>query len=276
MVQENKSGITVLMSIYQKENPVYFKEAMESILAQTRPADEILLMVDGPLTEELEEMIAYFKKKCDILRTYRFPQNVKLGAALRKGVEIASHEWIARMDTDDIACVNRLELQEAFLQQHPEVAVLGGGIQEFCDKPEYRLLAIKRIPGGEALKRYQKYRCPVNHMTVLMRRSAIIDAGNYEHFPGLEDYHLWSRVIAKGYRLDNVPEVLVHARTNENFYGRRGGKEYGKRYMQLRKMQRSLGLLTGMEYIWAKICTMVMVFSPNKVRKILYKFLRES
>ncbi len=264
------------MSIYQKENPVYFKEAMESILAQTRPADEILLMIDGPLTEELEKMIAYYEKNCSTMRTYRFPENVKLGKALRKGVELASYEWIARMDTDDIACENRLELQETFMRSHPEVAVLGGSIQEFCDLPEYRLLAVKRIPGGEELKKYQRYRCPVNHMTVLMRRSAILEAGNYEHFPGLEDYHLWSRVIARGYLLDNVQEVLVHARTNANFYGRRGGKEYGKRYMFLRRMQREIGMLNNREYLCAKLCTMVMVFSPDKMRRLLYKVLRKS
>lgn len=277
-------GISVLMSIYQKEKTEYFQAAMESILAQTCPADEIVLIQDGPLTPELLDMIGKYQILLDDRRreqglnrprfvTYRFPENVKLGRALAKGVELCTNEYIARMDTDDIARTGRLEVQLHYMETHPQTAVLGGAIEEFNDEETER--HIKHMPIGTGnVRTYGRYRNPVNHMTVMMRKSAILDAGNYVHFPNLEDYHLWIRVLAKGYQLDNLEEVLVEARTNEDFYGKRGGKGYWKRYMELRKMQHELGLTTLPQYLAACIATTVMAASPNQLRKRFYRILR--
>lgn len=279
-------GISVLMSIYGKEKTEYFQAAMESILAQTYPADEIVLIQDGPLTPELTDMIEKYQILLDDRRreqgltrprflTYRFPENVKLGLALKKGVELCTNEYIARMDTDDIAKTGRLELQFHYMQTHPELAVLGGAIEEFSD--DGRIHRIKHMPVGSInVKNYAKYRNPVNHMTVMMKKSAVLSSGSYEHFPNLEDYDLWIRVLAKGYQIDNLPDVLVEARTNADFYGKRGGAGYWKRYMELRKKEYMLGNLTFFQYLKACILTTAMVAAPGSVRKFFYRILRKT
>ena len=128
-------AISVLMSVYKKEKPDYLKLALESIYTgQTRKPDEIVLVEDGPLTEDLYQVIEDFKGQCPVLITFQFQENQQLGRALAKGVKLCNNELIARMDTDDIAISSRLAIQEEYMNTHPDIDVCGGWIEEFDDK----------------------------------------------------------------------------------------------------------------------------------------------
>lgn len=263
-------GISVLMSVYKKEIPAYFEAALNSVLSQTKLPDEIVVVKDGPLTIELEDVLTRVELRYPSLVVYQFDENVQLGRALAKGVELCQHELVARMDTDDIACPDRLAVQYEYMINHPEVEVCGGFIEEFNDAGTYK--KIKEMPtGAEPLLKYAKYRNPLNHMTVMFRKNVILEVGNYQHYPFLEDYYLWCRVIAKGKTIANIPKVLVQMRTNEGVYDRRGGWEYFKQYHQLRKEQKKMGLLSGLEYLIAVGVTMVMTLQPAELRKIIYQ-----
>ena len=264
--------ISVLLSVYEKENPIFFSEALDSIYTnQTRKPDEVVLVEDGPLTKELYDAIDAFEKRCPCLVVHRFEKNQQLGRALAKGVEICSGDLIARMDTDDVALENRLEEQEAYMLAHPEVDVCGGWIEEF-DTNDETFRQIKKMPEHhEDIYQYAKYRNPVNHMTVMLRKDAVLAVGNYEHFPLLEDYKLWMKLLAHGSKFYNVPKVLVRMRSGNNVYSRRGGLEYTKRYMGLRKYQKSLGLLHGFEYPKVIVLTLGMTASGSFLRKIFYR-----
>lgn len=268
-------GFSVLMSVYAREKSGYLKEALESIISQTLPPDEIVLIEDGPLTVELEGVIEDYKRKYPYLHTFRFEKNVQLGRALAKGVELCANELIARMDTDDIAVLDRFEQQYTYMMEHSEIAVCGGWMEEFNDSGTY--LKVKRMPEhGADLYCYAKYRNPLNHMTVMFRKSAVIDAGNYCHFPYLEDYHLWSRILVKQGQICNVPKVLVRMRNNDNVYERRGGISYCGQYLRLRNLQKRIGLLNTREWIVASVITLQMTLSPTFVRKFVYrKILRK-
>ena len=274
-------GISVLMSVYKKEKPEYFKAALESVIHQTLQPDEILVMKDGPLTTELENVLAEVSKQLSearsktVLRTYQFEENVQLGRALRKGVELCEYDFIARMDTDDIACPERLQRQYDYLIAHPRVAALGGYIEEFCDDNSFS--NVKTMPTGlKELRSYARFRNPLNHMTVMLRRELILEAGNYRHYPFLEDYDLWGRVLAEGYQLDNLPEVLVRARVGNELYGRRGGFDYCKRYLGLRKEQHKIGLTNWIEWMIACAITIAVTVIPSGARKQVYqKVLRK-
>ena len=268
-------GISVLMSIYKKEKPEYFRETMESILAQTRQPEEIVLIEDGTLTPELDAVIEEYQKRCSNLKVYPHKENQMLGRALAEGVTLCSYELIARMDTDDVMMPKRLEQQYAYMQQHPEISVCGGFIREFNDEGTYE--RIKRMPRlMEDILPYARYRNPLNHMTVMFRKQDVLNAGNYRHFPYLEDYDLWSRMLAKGCAFYNLPEILVKARTSEALYERRGGAAYFRQYKQLRKEQHTLGLTSGKEYATGCILSFGMTMQPSFLRKLTYqKVLRK-
>lgn len=263
-------SFSVLMSVYIKEKPEYLSEALDSVAKQTLLPSEIVLIKDGMLTSELETVITEYQQILPQLITYQFEENVQLGRALAKGVELCSNELIARMDTDDIAAPERFEHQYLYMVKHEEVAVCGGWLQEFDDAGTYS--NIKKMPEfQEELLVYAKYRNPLNHMTVMFRRSEILKVGNYKHFPLLEDYALWIRVLADGGFIYNLPEVLVYMRTNDGVYERRGGMEYFKQYMKLRKEQKCMGLLKVNEYVLAFVLTAGMTLQPSRLRRIMYR-----
>lgn len=270
-------GFSVLMSVYGKEKPQYLKEALLSVLHQTRIPDEIVLIEDGPLTEELYQVIEEIKNKYLQLKTYQIKENVQLGRALAKGVELCEHELIARMDSDDIAVENRFEIQYGYMVEHPDVAVTGGFMEEF-DEGDSLYHKVKTMPEQmPEIRQYAKYRNPLNHMTVMFHKEAVIKAGNYRHVPFLEDYDLWNRMLAQGAIFHNINHVLVKARTDRNLYARRGGISYCRQYLKLRRRQRELGLLGFVEYQIAKVLTIGMTLQPAGVRKILYqKILRKT
>lgn len=272
---EANTKVSVLMSIYVKEKPEYLKAAMDSVLAQTYPIDEIMLIEDGPLTEEQYALISDYQSKYTNIRTFAFEKNQQLGRALAKGVELCSNELVARMDTDDIAMPDRIEKQVAYMNEHPEVHVLGGAIREFND--EGTTDRVKLMPKTqEEIVEYVKVRNPLNHMTVMFRRSAILEVGNYQHFPFLEDYSLWSRMLSKGYQIRNLDEILVRARTSMALVKRRSGWAYYKDFAKLRKFQYELGLLNNFEYVKTSVGTFVILMLPGSLKALLYKiFLRK-
>lgn len=263
---------SVLLSVYNKEKPEYLAEALKSIWNdQTLKPNEIVLIEDGELTAELYQVIHRFEQECPCLVTYRFHENVQLGRALAKGVELCTHELIARMDTDDIAVPQRFAWQCQYMREHPKVQVLGGWIEEFDEVSAYQ--TVKKMPENmDAIVAYAKTRNPINHMTAMMRRSAVIQVGNYVHFPFLEDYHLWSRMLAEGMVFHNLPNVLVKMRVNDRTYQRRGGTDYFRQYMSLRKKQKELGLLTDVQYAKTVILTWGMTSEAvSHIRKFLYR-----
>lgn len=265
-------GFSVLMSVYREEKPEYFRQAFESLLSQTLPPDEVVLIKDGSLTEALEAVIADYRERFAHMVVFAFEENVQLGRALAKGVTLCSQELIARMDTDDIAMPERFAHQYAFLQQHREISVVGGWMEEFNDEETYQ--SIKRMPEkNEQIRKYGRYRNPVNHMTVMMRREDVLGAGNYRHFPYLEDYDLWSRMLADGMVFYNLPEVFVRMRNNSDVYARRGGIGYARNYFALRREQRAIGRLTRGEYLISLCLTFGITLQPGFLRKLIYRRL---
>jgi len=269
--------ISVLMSLYKKEKPDWFEKALNSITAnQEHRPDEVVLVCDGPITEEQENVISHHEiAGCVPLVLVRLEENRGLGTALNKGLEKCRGELVARMDTDDIARPERLRLQVEFMNAHPDVAACGGSIAEFIKEGE--IIREKHMPEmPDKVYRYGKTRNPLNHMTVMFRKEAVLAVGNYQHFPLLEDYHLWSRMLAKGYQLANLGAVLVDARIGETFAERRGGKEYWNWYRKLRKLQREWGFLNVPEYLVSLALTFVMTRQSAKAREKAYSLLRKN
>lgn len=263
---------SVLMSVYKNEKPKYLKQAIESIVNQTMMPNEIVIVKDGSLTEELEQVISYYKKKYNSLfEIINFEQNRGLGLALRDGVLACNNEYIARMDTDDIAFLTRFEKQFDYLEKHKEIALLGSWITEFSDDPEHPETITELPCEHKDIVQYAKRRNPFRHMTVIFKKSAVLDSGNYRDFLWFEDYDLWVRIIQKGYKVANIPEVLVNVRANNDMFARRGGWRYLKQDMVFQKFLLNLEYVNFVEYIVNALTRSVMRLLPNYLRIFIYK-----
>ncbi len=269
-----QKDFSVLMSVYEKENPIYFRKAMNSIYKSITLPMEIVLVVDGYITEELEEVIKENEKRAIKLIVVRLEERVSLGLALNEGLKKCNYELVARMDTDDLVRPYRFEKQYEYMMNNEDVVALGGAISEFIE--EGKTYRNKSMPlSSEEILAYAKLRNPINHMTVMFRKSYIEKVGGYQDKQYIEDYDLWTRLLVNGYKLRNLNEVLVDARISENFEDRRGGKDYFEKYKAFRAYQKDLGFLNNLEYLRALSMTYMITKIPNKLRSIAYIGLRD-
>ena len=267
---------SVLLSVYYKEKSENLREAFLSIYDnQILKPDEIVLVEDGELTEDLYLEIDNLKKKLkEKLKILKLEKNSGLGEALKQGILICSNEYIARMDTDDIATTERFLKQMEYLEEHPEVDVLGTYMKEFIENTK-NVICIKEAP-TENIENFMKYRDPVNHPTVIFKKSKVIEAGNYQEIFLNEDSYLWRRMLKKGAKFANIPDSLLYFRITEDTYKRRGGWKYVKAEWELQNKYLELGVINKIEF-WKNICLKSCVrLMPNFLRKFIYlKILRK-
>ncbi|WP_066875148.1 glycosyltransferase [Clostridium mediterraneense] len=266
---------SVLMSVYYKEDPKYLKEAIESILNQTVMPSEIVIIKDGKLGDNLNNILDQFDKNYkSLFKFIEFEENQGLGIALRRGVEECSYEIIARMDTDDIAAKNRFERELAIMQEK-NLDMVGSNIVEFDGNIE-NIISKRNVPDtDENIKSYAKKRNPFNHMTVMYKKSAVLKAGNYKNFLWFEDYNLWIRMIMNGAKMYNIQENLVYARTGASMFERRGGVKYIKREYKMQKEMLKIKFISYKEFIFNILTRSAVRIMPNKLRGFVYmKMLR--
>ena len=235
---------SALISIYYKEIPEHFNTCMQSIWnSQTLKPSEIILIEDGPLTFELDQVIIQWQKTLgDVLKVKKLVENVGTGKAKNVGLLECSYDIVCIVDTDDISVPKRFEYQIAFLNANKDVTILGGQIQEFTESIE-KPSGVREVPENHIdILKFSQRKSPFNNMTIAYRKSHILEVGGYQHHLWMEDYNLFLRVIAKGYKVHNLNEILVYARIDNGMHARRKGLEYIKSEKQLLDLKKQLKL----------------------------------
>jgi glycosyltransferase involved in cell wall biosynthesis len=236
----------------------------------------VVIVEDGTLGRSLDAAISAYRKILPIV-SLPFAAHIGRGAALRAGLYRCQGEYVALMDSDDISVPGRFQMQVDFLDNNREVDVVGGAIAEFGnDSSSSR--SIRLLPAASpALRRFAKRRSPMNNVTVLYRKASVVAAGNYESWPGFEDYHLWARMLTLGYRLHNLNDVLVHVRCGNGMQGRRGGLAYLKGEIEFQCFLRKMGLLDTAGSLLNILMRGPIRLAPGSVRSLCYNlFLRTS
>lgn len=266
---------SVLISVYAKENPRYFDLALKSIWQnQTLKPDEIIIVKDGPIPGDLESILKNQSENIPI-KIVSLSINMGLGYALSIGVEECSHNIIARMDSDDICAPDRFQKQLEYLKAHPEISLLSSNIAEFDEDPSL-VRGVRKVPCKHIeILSFAKRRNPMNHMAVIFRKSAVIDAGNYQPFRGYEDYFLWVRMLHKGYIAANLNENLVFARVGNNMIARRQGIKFFKEELRLQKEFRNLGFIDLWGWSQNILFRAIPRLLPVFVLNLIYKTLRK-
>lgn len=239
----------VLMAVYYKEKPEYLRQSIKSMLEQTVPPEEFVLVCDGPLTAELYGIIEDFDaRNPGLFQIVQLETNRGLGAALNVGLQHCRQELVARMDSDDLAMPRRMEQLLSELEQHPQVSVIGGQIAEFDADPRqvtgYRIVPCEHSQILSQLKR----KSPMNHTSTLLRKSHVLQVGGYREMTGYEDYLLWAKLICAGFQLRNIPQVCCAVRADAGMYARRGGLGYFRNSLTLENYLLQQNLITPWEY----------------------------
>lgn len=266
-----KPPFSVLLSVYDKEQPAYLRQSLDSVFSQTLQPDEVVVVKDGPLTDELEAVLGDFASRHSVIKIVPLAVNGGLGNALNEGIRHCTHDIVARMDTDDIAKPDRFEKQIPFLVQHPEIDVCSAWVEEF-EGDTSNVLTIKKLPEThEEIVRYAKYRAPINHPVSVYRKEAVLRAGGYSGFP--EDSYLWVKMLLKGNRFYNLQESLLYFRFSPAMMKRRGGWHYAKTDVRSQIDFYKMGFISMPQLIY-NICVRLFVrLVPSSVRAYIYKYL---
>ena len=265
---------SVLMSVYGKDSPEFFRQALESIsLAQTTKPKQIVVVEDGPVPSEVDKIIELVEDKAaDIMFTVvRKDTNTGLAAALNTGLKSCKFEWIARMDSDDIATSDRFEKQIAYIESHPKISVLGGAISEFESDPSV-LISTRVVPlEHDGIVRMMKTRTPMNHMSVMYKKQVVIDAGAYsEDFGKLEDYKLWVDLVTTGAIFANIGESIVNVRIGSGFLSRRSNVREIYDWDMLQTYLLHEGYINHNKAFKNRVYIRVFTYMPGWMKKIAY------
>lgn len=265
---------SVLMSVYKGDDAEYLHRALTSIFDdQTIKPDEIVVVFDGPLTEELYEVLNKFRYgKEDIVFYYPQEINRGLGESLKLGAERCTGDYIFRMDSDDISHPQRFEKQISYIEANPQIDVLGTDIAEFYTTPEKEKMRVRSCPAGHAdIVRMGKRRNPMNHVTVCIKKTALQRCGGYESLLLLEDYYLWLKMIVAGCVLSNINEALVYVRIGNGFHSKRGSKTRIVGWKYLQKYMIENGLINKFESFMNMVYIRAFTYCPAKIKKIIYE-----
>lgn len=267
---------SVLMSVYSKENPQFLDRSLESIsIGQLLKPDQIVLMLDGKLTQELYDVIEKYRILLgEIFEPIELQNNVGLSKALEIGVGYCKFELIARMDSDDISSPERFAKQVSFLDQNSEIDIVGSFITEFED--DENIIDSRRILPTDPIELsvFARKRCPLNHVTVMMKKQMLLKAGNYEEFKGIEDYFLWGKMIKAGAKLANIDDFLVNVRAGKAMMERRGGVEYAMMEFRLQKKFLEIGFIGLFEFIRNVSIRFPIRIAPKFLRSLIYGIFR--
>jgi glycosyltransferase involved in cell wall biosynthesis len=264
--------------VYFQDDPLYFYEALQSIIRQTLQPAQVVIVVDGKIPKALQKVMDNFYDECQSLGIVcdmiYLPRNTGHGIARRISIENARYKLVALMDADDIARRDRFYKQINIFGSNSSVSVVGGQIVEIDHRTKEE--KGKRIvpQNDKEIKEYMKSRCPFNQMTVMFKKEDVMKAGNYRDFFHNEDYDLWIRMYLQGFSFYNVSDILVDVRVNESFYKRRGGWRYFISEYKIQHIMYKNGMISYPRYILnISIRFILQVMLTDTLRGYVFKKL---
>lgn len=263
--------ISILMATYVKEKPAYLDESIKSIWTdQERKPDQVVLVEDGRLTQELDQIVTKWQNIIgDKFTLLKNKENKGLALALNDGIALCKGDLIARMDSDDIAMPNRLELQEAYMEEHPSIEILGGSLLEFND--EGTLHKVRIYPQNFIDIRNTIHKAsPLGHPTVMFRRSFFSYGYKYSNkYFICEDVVLWYEALAGDIQIANIPNIVLKFRRNDSMMNRRGKKKAWSEFLAYSHGIRMLDGIFTIKYIYP-LARLIFRLMPSSIIKFVY------
>lgn len=269
---------SVLMTVYDKELPENLNESLESMLMQSYPPSDFVLVCDGKLTAELNIIAKSFQNEYKkIFKIIRIDENVGVGKAVNRGIKACRCDYIVRMDSDDISMPDRCIKEMLLFAVKPELDIVGTYVEEFDDRSD-ETIGIKEVPLiHEDILAYSKRRNPFNRQSVAFRKSKAMEIGGYSNLKLCEDYEFVVRMLAGGAKGQNIPEALVRYRVNENTPEIRKSWKLTKGFINVRWILFTEGY-TGFRDFFSPCALQVMLFIfPKRFTRWVYRtFLRKA
>ncbi|WP_373204470.1 glycosyltransferase [Collinsella aerofaciens] len=272
----NDLKYSVLMSLYKNELPEHFRVAFESMVKQSVPPEQIVIVEDGPLPEELISLIEGFSADYPkVVTVVVNEKNIGLGLALNKGLGFCRNELVARMDTDDISLPGRCERQLDEFAKNSDLALVGSNVDEFIGSPD-NIVSTRRVPSDYAdIYEFAKRRSAFNHPAVMYKKSSVLSVGGYSDLRRNQDVDLFGRMLYSGLKAMNIDESLLLFRSGDSLAKRRRSWANTSSYIEVIKKFWKMGYSSFVDFALVAAAQSFMFLCPNCVQHLLYKtFLR--
>ena len=266
-------NLTCVINIYHGDSPKYFSEAFDSVINQTRKADKILLIVDGPVGEDLNLTISKYSH-IQSLEIHRLKKNLGLNGARKYALEQCKTELVALMDSDDVCALNRFEKQINILKSS-NIDYVGGQIEEFYENSKIKYKRTVPEKHDEIVK-FAKYRAPINNVTSMFKRDAYLKSGGYRIERGYEDYKLFFRFLNSGAKFYNIKDILVYVRSNEDRISRHKGLNHFKMETKFFWSLYKNGSINIIEFSINFLLRLPARFLPNFMVRQIYKIINSN
>lgn len=266
--------LSVSMCVYGGDDAVFFDEALSSIFNQTRKPDEVILVIDGPIPNEIDLVIKKYESIYDYFKPYYLAENQGHGNARRYGLSKCTYDYVAIADSDDINALNRFEKQMNYFETDRELSAISSGCYHFVDSIENVINEELFPTTDEDIKHFMRSRCPLCQASTIFRKADVLQAGGYLDWYHAEDYYLWVRMYLSGAKFANTPESLLYVRSNQEQMQRRGGVKYFRSLRKLYQYMYKNKIISKGEYLFnVSSRFVVQVIMPPKIRAFVRKKL---
>lgn len=268
---------SVLIELCRSELPENLNVCLESMLMQSYPPSELVLVCRQDLTNELRIIVKSFQNEYkDIFRIVSAGDDMTVGQALNKGIEACSYDYIVRMDSDDISKEDRCLKQMTLFAIKPNLSISGTFVEEF-DSQTGQPIDIKRVPVlHQEITKYAKKRNPFNRQTVAFKKSAALAVGGYSDSAEFEDYELIVKMLMNGQYGQNIPEPLVRYRVSEDTFRQRKSLKRTKAFIRVRRTFCQYGFCKFRDLIMPCSVQCLLTIMPRRFTKWFYKkYLRD-
>jgi glycosyltransferase involved in cell wall biosynthesis len=279
----NNISSSAMVTCYYGVDPISFSLMIKSLEIQSYQPDEYVFVIDGPICNRLQAIIHKFKEfllsKSITFKCIELPDNCGVAKARSEGLKYCNHDYIILVDSDDINHENRFKIQFDFINENPDIDVLGSHVECIFDYKFDNFRQIKKVPlEHNDIKKYLKYRSPFNNMTVVLKKLSVEFVGGYHNIYNNEDYDLWIRMSLNGCIFYNLDKILVYSLINSDTYSRRGGWKYFKSELSVQKLLYSSKINNFPIYIFNLIVRfIVQILMPCFLRRKFYDiFLRKN
>jgi glycosyltransferase involved in cell wall biosynthesis len=275
--KEKLPEYSVSMSVYSGEKPEFLKKSLDSMLSQSHPCKELILVCDGALGHDLDKTIGEYEAAYpEVMRVLRMEKKPGVGACANAAIKAAETEYIVKMDSDDVALPQRCEKQLRLMQEKPWLDMCGAFIEEF-DSETGGTIAVKRTPAEDSeIREYAKRRNPFNNQTLVYKKSAAVRAGGYDTVRRCEDYEFVVRMLRSGAKGENIPEVLVKYRVTPENLTRRRNFSNTRSFISVRYRIWRSGFSGFSDFILPCAAQLGLFILPKSLTGKLYKkFLRK-
>ncbi|MBO5280286.1 MAG: glycosyltransferase [Clostridia bacterium] len=267
---------SILTTLYKNDSPEYLKQSIDSMLEQTVLTDDYVIVADGPLTPELDSVLASYAGQYPFINLVRLPENGGLGVALREGLKHCKNELVARLDADDLSMPERCEMQLSLFEKEDDLAMVGSDMLEFADDPNVISDRKKMPTEPDEIYRYGKRRNPFNHSSVMYKKSVIESVGSYSTMRRSQDVELWSKLLYAGHKCRNIGIPLIKFRCGDTRVKRKKKWSNVKSDLKIFRNNYKMGYAGFFDYMYVCITQIGFFILPSKLAGYLYMKLFRS